>query len=267
MLGSLISAGSSILGGILGANSAKKQREQEYRRQVQFAQNGIQWKAADAEKAGISKLYALGANTTSYQPQSVGGSDYGLSRAGQDIGRAISATQSRGSRAAKLGLEIQQAQLDGLRVDNDIKRAELASKARTAAQPGSPPAYPGFETRPHIPGQGEAATELKYRKSLSPSGHSPESAAGVSPEVDWYRNRYGYTPQIPQDLAESFEQNWSGALTWMLRNNLGPYLGIPSSKPPERKGHYLHFHPLYGWQYKKRPNNRFSLPIAPKVKR
>lgn len=265
MLGALISGGAKLLGGFLGAKSQSKQRAQEYARQKEFAQNGIQWKAADAEKAGISKLYALGANTTSYSPQSVGGTDYGLSSAGQDIGRAISAGQSHSGRAAKIGYEIQQAQLEGIRVDNDIKRTELASRVRRTLQPGTPPASPGFDTRPHIPGQGDSGTKLKYTKSLSPSGHSPEASAGVAPEVDWYRGRYGYTAQIPQSLAESFEQNWLGAMGWQLRNSLGPYLGLPTSEPEPKKGHYLHFHPIHGWQYKKLPNNKYKLPIAPKL--
>ena len=53
MLGALISAGSSILKGVLGKKSAKKQRDIEYERQKEFAQQGIRWKVADAKSAGI----------------------------------------------------------------------------------------------------------------------------------------------------------------------------------------------------------------------
>jgi hypothetical protein len=263
MLGSLIGAGSSIIGGILGRKNAKKQSQREYERQKEFAQHGIRWKAADAEAAGISKLYALGANTTSYSPQSVGGSDYGISQAGQNIGRAIEATQSGSQRQQKMAHQLAQVQLQGLELDNDIKRAKLASATRLAAQPGTPPAHNSFETTPHVPGQGNS-TLVDVRKKIAPAGHSPEASYGVHPEVDWYRTSKGYVPQIPQDLAESMEQNWAASAMWQLRNSLGPYVGLQTSTPPAKKGYYLHFHPIYGYQYKKLPNNRYRMRIPRK---
>lgn len=259
MLGSIIGAGASLLGGFLGRKNQRKDNEREYQRQKEFAQHGIRWKAADAQAAGISKLYALGANTTSYAPQSVGGSDHGISSAGQNIGRAVSATQSGNQRQGKIANDIQRAQLAGLEIDNNIKRTELASRLRTTNQPGNPPAHPSFDTKRHIGGQGDSS--VIYKKSLTPSGHSPEASYGVAPEVDWYRGRHGFTPQIPQDLAESFEQNWLGSGAWQLRNSLGPYLGLDTSKPPARKGHYLHFHPIHGWQYKRKPSNKYPMRI------
>lgn len=264
VLGSLLSAGTSILGSVLGGRSKKKASRREYERQKEFAQHGIRWKAEDAEAAGISKLHALGANTTSYAPQSVGGTDYGISKAGQDIGRAVEATQSTPQRQQKMAGDLAATQLEGLKIDNDIKRAELASRLRTRTQPGTPPAMNSFNTVPHIPGQGNS-TKIDYKKKIAPSGHSPESSYGVSPEVDWYKGRYGVTPQIPQELAESFEgANWMGALSWQLRNSLAPYLGIPSSKPPPKKGYYWHFNPIHGYQLKKNPSNKYKLRIPRK---
>lgn len=259
MLGALIGAGSSILGSVMGSRSQKKAGAREYARQKEFAQNAITWKAQDAEKAGISKLYALGANTASYAPQSVGGTDYGISQAGQSIGRAIEATQSSPQRQQKMAHQLAQTQLTGLELDNDLKRAKLASATRLATQPGTPPAHNSFETVKHVPGQGNSSIELK--KKMAPAGHSAEAEYGVSPEVSWFRGPHGYTPQIPQSLAESLEQNWAGALQWQLRNNLAPYLGLPSSKPPARPGYYLHFNPVQGWQYKKKKSNRYRLKI------
>jgi len=255
MLGALIGAGSSLLGGFL----AGKARKKEYKRQVQFAQNGIQWKAADAEKAGISKYYALGANTASYAPQSVGGDSSGVASAGAELGRAVAATQTQDQRQGGIAHSLAKTQLEGLQIDNDIKRAELASRLRVASQPGTPPPYPGFNPVPHVPGQGNST--LKITKKVAPSGHSPDSSAGVHPEVDWYRGRHGYTPQIPQDLAESFENNWAGSAAWQLRNSLGPYLGLPSSLPPAKKGYFWHFNPIHGYQLKKNPDNHYRLRI------
>ena len=63
-------------------NSAFNSREQDYNRmqqlylndqntklQKEFAQNSIQWRVADAKKAGIHPLYAIGASSSSYTPQ------------------------------------------------------------------------------------------------------------------------------------------------------------------------------------------------------
>lgn len=253
MLGALLGAGTKILGGILGGRSQRKAQEREYQRQKEFAQHGISWRAADAERAGISKLYALGANTTSYSPQSVGGTDYGLSAAGQDISRAVSATQSGNQRIGKIAHAIQTEQLEGLKLDNDLRRTRIASEVRRLNQPGNPPAYPNFDTKPHIPGQGDSRVD--YKKSIAPAGRHPEASYGVAPEVDWYRTKSGYTPQIPQQLAESFEQNWLGAAAWQLRNSLAPYLGLDGSTPPAVRGHYYNFHPIWGYQKKRRPRN------------
>lgn len=42
---------------------------QDYERQKEFAQNAIQWRVADAKKAGLHPLYALSGGGASYSPQ------------------------------------------------------------------------------------------------------------------------------------------------------------------------------------------------------
>lgn len=75
----------------------RKESDTEWHRQAQMAQQGIQWKVADAKAAGIHPLYALGASTHSYQPQAVmsGGS-------WQDVGRSIGARVDQQREAARL---------------------------------------------------------------------------------------------------------------------------------------------------------------------
>ena len=92
MLSALIGAGASLASSLFKTSSdkksAKKAAAQNYAQQKEFAQNSIRWKKEDAERAGIHPLYALGANTNSFAPTSVGtSSDFsGLAQAGQDIG-------------------------------------------------------------------------------------------------------------------------------------------------------------------------------------
>lgn len=151
----LIGGASSILGGALSSLSGNNSQRREYARQKEFAQNQIQWRAADAEKAGIHPLAALGANVTSYTPQSVFGSDFGFSDFGQNLNQFIRSYQSPSERAYErniertnnaLGITNKQLQNDLLRADIDRTRAE-ASRIAVESQPGNPKPLPNLTQR------------------------------------------------------------------------------------------------------------------------
>lgn len=252
MLGALLGAGLSVAGSLFGAKQDRKAAAQasalEYQRQKEFAQTGIRWKAKDAEKAGISKLYALGANTTSYAPSSVGGSNLAgaLGSAGQDIGRAVSAYDSPLQKAGGLATQVAQTQLEGLKIDNEIKRADLASKIMTRNQPGNPPGVNDDTTTPQIPGQGNYIT---LSKKISPS--SPDQAQrsfGVSPEVDMYKTKWGYSPEVPSDLGEAQESQPLAAAQWFMRNKIAPALSDAYKTYPYKapEGMRWRFNPIFG---------------------
>jgi len=265
MLGALIGAGASLL----GVGAAKKAQKQQYelaqqniQLQKDFAQKGIQWRAEDAKAAGISKLYALGANTTSYSPVSVGGSQVpsALSSAGQNIGRAVDATQSQLGRAGHLATEIAATQLEGLKIDNDIKRTELLSKANVRTQPGTPPAYPitNDETVPVMDGQGDA--KIRLQRNLTPAGNEPNRSFGTNPEVDMWRTKFGYAPEVPQELGEAHESQPLAAAQWFLRNKIMPSLSegwkTYPYEPPE--GYYWKFNPMFGEYTLTKEGGRFD---------
>lgn len=98
--GSIVSAGASLVGGLMGKKSGEEQQENNAALQKEFAQNGIRWKVADAKAAGIHPLAALGAQTQSYTPMVIGDpmAD-ALANAGQDIGGAINRQQTNQERA------------------------------------------------------------------------------------------------------------------------------------------------------------------------
>lgn len=255
MLGSLIGAGATIAGGLLNSSTASKNAKQQIQLQKDFAQQGIQWRAADAEKAGISKLYALGANTTSYSPVSVGGNmGDAISTAGQNIGRAVDATASPVSRAGHLATEIASTQLEGLKIDNDIKRANLLSNMATRNQPGMPPALLNSETHPLLPGQGNSA--IKLERKLQPGrDNDPHASVGVSPEIDWYRTRHGFTPEVPSELGEAQESQPLAAWQWFMRNKIAPTLSqaYRTYPYPAPEGQVWQFNPIFG-EYTLRPS-------------
>lgn len=249
MLASLVAAGASLLGGFMGNKSAEKaarqnqkheaaMRQKEYEQQKEFAQSGVQWKVSDAAKAGVHPLYALGANTVSYAPQSVGSTslpaaDYGhLADAGQHIGRAIANTQSGPSQVDAYTKAVQALQLDGLGLDNDIKRADLASKIATTNQSGMPPGIPGVATRWLL--EGQPGGEIDYSRKQSPAEPgAPFQTAGAAPDVMFTRTATGgYAPVMPENVQEAYENDWLGRMQWMFRNRIvpswGQYPNIPT---------------------------------------
>lgn len=251
MLSALIGAGTSILGGILGNKSADKaakraeqQRHREYLQQKEFAQSGIQWKAKDAKKAGIHPLYALGANTVSYSPQSIGdtgGSDFSfLANAGQNIGRAIDATRSTPAKATALATTAAEIQLEGLRLDNDLKRTQLASAMSTVYQTGLPPGLPSSTQRPAVnglPGQGNTpqieGPGIKLEKTISPANASAGNQEYAEiPEVQFTRTPTGWAPAMPQQLSEAYENDWVGGWQWQARNKYLPAMMANDGRNP-----------------------------------
>lgn len=133
-LGPLANIAGSALS-FFGAKDKNKQAEalaaQEYERQKEFAKMGIQWKVADATAAGVHPLFALGASTSSYAPQSIGLENAsahlgkGLADMGQDLSRAATATMSQAQKGAIVAKDA--LVMEGMKLDNDIKRASLAS--------------------------------------------------------------------------------------------------------------------------------------------
>lgn len=132
MLGAILGAAGAI-GSQLLANSAAKSQQNM---QLKFAQKGIQWRVADANKAGVHPLYALGANTTSYSPVSVGTPDLGAM--GQGIGDAIDRVSTGGERAGSAALERLALERAGL--ENDLLRANIARTRVGTVREATPPA-------------------------------------------------------------------------------------------------------------------------------
>lgn len=153
--GSLVSAGSNLLGGILGGNRQDAAADKQAALQKEFAQSGIQWKVKDAEAAGIHPLYALGANTVSYSPVSVGdgGIGKGLSDASQDLGRAAQAGLDHASRDKVATGRVAALQLERAGLENELLRTQIAKER---SQIGPP--LPSLATTAAIPGQ--PATQL-----------------------------------------------------------------------------------------------------------
>lgn len=189
----LVSAGSSMLGGIFGGGKVKRPSATEQIKfllgnstpgkplpRMSYSQalgihdaNMMKARMKGAEEAGIHPLYAIGAASAG-SPVSldVGGgyADTGKQQAmadmGQGLSRAASAWLTRGERemekfSAKLQLENQQLQ-------NDRLRSEIALMG-SAATPGMPPIVGGYPRSGNLP-LGAADSQPRYLPMVNPDG-------------------------------------------------------------------------------------------------
>nr|DAW32782.1 MAG TPA: minor capsid protein [Microviridae sp.] len=225
MLGSIISAGAGLLGGMMSASASKSAARKQVELQREFAQNGIRWKVADAKAAGLHPLAALGAQTTSYQPVSVGDTSMGsaLSEMGQNISRSIDATLTRQERREQerqrqellqrqldmqdmqffAGMEKEKAQIEAIRAQTalDLKRASVLGQP-SGNQPGVP---------------------LRVTPS---TGYS----ADVQPAEQLYQRSDGTVEVLPSEARSQSTQDMSifginvPAVSYMLREKAWPLL-------------------------------------------
>jgi len=231
MIGAAIAAGANLLGGIMGANSAKKAAKQEYAHQKEFAQHGIRWKAEDAREAGISPLFAMGAPAVSYAPVSVGNTNpmSGLAAAGQDISRAVDATSSQSERLDGFTKAAQALQLQRLGLENELLGSQIA-KARQSPQPGLP--SPG--ERYYVDGQpdsGLVKTNPLTREASAPGAGSQE--AGVGADIGYTRTPTGWAVTASKFSKDRTEDDWVGELAHAFRNRVLPSVNAYHNNPPK----------------------------------
>lgn len=191
MLGSLIAAGSSLLGGILGQKSQEKNAQKQYEQQKEFAQSGIQWKVEDAKKAGIHPALALGAQPASYSPVQVGSDlSTGLMAAGQDISRAIDTTRTASSRLTAFDQTVQSLTLQKMGLENELLASQVAKVKQQVGPPmaGSDYLIPG-QTSSGVPLMHDAKLP-QFTTNLRAFGKDIIPHAGFS-DAQSYEDRYG----------------------------------------------------------------------------
>lgn len=234
MLNSLLSIGSNIIGGLFGADKAAADRkaqidlhnqataEADFRRgqdrtwawedrayaegirqkeeqlQREFAQNSIQWKAADARAAGLHPLAAIGAGTSMYSPSASiggggsnaaypappnvqgGGSSMGaaFSAIGQDLSRAMHATRSYSARDEAFKQTVQEMELQNMTLRNDLLASQIARLK--------------VNNNPPMPTDGGMLPEKDFEPttSLMMNGSKINTDRSIS-DANEFTNRYG----------------------------------------------------------------------------
>jgi len=229
MLGSLISAGTSLIGGLFGASSQKKANAKNAALQKEFAQNSIRWKVNDAKEAGIHPLAALGASTAAASPSFKAG-DYGfINQMGQDVGSSINRTLSPAGQSKRYTQMAQSLSLRNQHLQNELLSAQIA-KERAAPAPGLP--SPG--DRYLIPGQPASAPGLVKTSPLKRQASAPENKtqeAGAVSDMGFTRTKYGYMPVMSDDAKKRLEDDTLGMLAWNWRNRIQPFFGFNQNPP------------------------------------
>lgn len=286
MIGGLISGGLNLFGGLLNSqNSAAINQQniamqestnreniaaqeainaqnigfqsgvnqQNLQEQKDFAQHGVQWRAADARAAGISPLAALGANTGSFtnlvapqagalpsavapqaRPSDAFGS--GVARMGQDISRAIAATRSPEEQA--VAIEKTRQDLEAGQLDNDLKRMTLSSGIMRLHSAQIGPGIPSSAPK-DIGNELARAVDQNGNPVFGPS-RGTEGWSWSNPVAkDQYFNRdvveptFGYN--IPKDVGPA-----SPGKSWYMNPFTGRYYQmapfLSSGRTPNRSG-------------------------------
>lgn len=218
--GNIAGAGLEVIGDLWAGSEARKAAreaaQRNYEMQKEFAQNGIQWRVADAKAARLHPLAALGMQPAQASPSFVvEGTNHGatLKNLGQNVSRAARATASPEERIAD------QLRIENMRLQNDLLKQQII--AQQNSQVGPP--MPTGGSSNFIPGQGDSGVMLvkPSERTASASGR-PAQEAGWRPDVSYSRTDTGLVPVIPQGLSESMEDDMVGKLLWRMRNQIMP---------------------------------------------
>lgn len=200
--GALIGAGANVLGGLFG----KKSAERGTSAQMEMAKHGISWRVADAKRAGIHPLAALGLPLTSFVPQRVGGDWIG--KAGQQVGAAVSASLERKERIENRSRELRlaDAEIRNRELHNQILEKDLLGSGQGGSVRLSGPAVLDSSGDGGVPpGQGGIIVVPKQVKSSSVLGIE----TGSVPMEQMVHTDKGYFKLKPtQELSEPLESSW-----------------------------------------------------------
>lgn len=239
-------------GGILGSKllegaSADEQRKADQAAldrnidlQREFAQWGVRWKVADAKAAGIHPLFAMGAQTHSFSPVSVGSSSdpssanmvRSLASLGQDTSRAVHATRTDRERIEANAL------MTGLQIENQSLQNDLLRSQVVRMNQGVGPSLPSNSGMPLLTGQGNSnptaqsyVEEQPLKRTHSQPG-APQQDVGAIPDYGFARTRSGYAVIPSKDVKERIEDQFVPETMWSLRNQIFPFFkGVQAPDP------------------------------------
>lgn len=187
-LGTMIGAGVGVLGGLLSNSMAQGQADKGMAAQREALQNSIQWRVADAKKAGIHPLYALNAPAFNVSPityeDRIGPA---IAEMGQSFGNVARSQMSPEQKAAQF-MEYRVA--SSVADKNDAERDYYSALAAKTHQENLSLINPritanglGIQSEDgQMPtGAGQGLVNVKAAEQLTTKGGKPWSSAGRNP--------------------------------------------------------------------------------------
>lgn len=277
-IGQAAGGAASLFGGNSGGGSWQQlaiMREQA-QLQREFAQNGIQWRVADAKAAGIHPLYALGGSGASYSPSAVsvgtgGGADLGrdLANMGQGLGRAVAAASSKEDRAdAAYQSQMRIMGLERANLENRLLETQIAASqgALMRAQVG-----PGVPTGPSVSASGHGVYSSRPAEVTTTNPARPGNEAGPQQPGGRYIGMHPGGSGGPTVVASlpskdmNFEElSTPGTASWQFWNSIMPFISSearnaarpPNSMLPKGASHWRWTPFGYVAQYPQVPDGR-----------
>lgn len=265
--GALISGASSIAGSFIGSSSQSEANDamlanaaKDRQLQRNFAKKGIRWRVKDAQEAGIHPLYAMGASLPTYSPSGINigakRSGGGLAAAGQDIGRAVAATQTQPER----DLAIARASLENKYLEAQILKLTRESQV-------GPPMANAMDLPGGIPGQGSmpgrhpGVQTLPRQISASAPGE-PGRAAGAASDISYIRGMDGNLYIAPSpDAKELIEDQLVPEMMWNWRNVARPLWNRENMRARAPSTDQFPLPPGQKWQWSTAKQAYIPVPI------
>lgn len=226
----IIGAAGSLLGGLTGQAAQDRQAEanvhmaaKNMAMQREFAQHGIRWKVEDAKKAGLHPLAALGSQTQSFSPVSIGdtGRNAGIdwSRMGQDISRAMLAQKTE-----------QEREESAARVNKDQAIANYYNtEAERRRQPDTPPMP---TTGGNVFNQ-QGQNNVKIRPDQVVAAKQMGLEAGTKPMQSHYVDKDGFVWNLlSQGASEPMESDPSSRARYVFHEGMKWVSGFNKNKKP-----------------------------------
>lgn len=202
--------------------------------QKEALQNSVQWRVADAEKAGIHPGLALGMQpmqiAPSYMPATRSRDHSLMGEMGQNVSRAIQSMQTARERKDALwnAEVINKLSIERASLENDLLRTQIA---RNSADQIGPPA-------PELTMGGMAPSPARVQpRPATPrinSAHDIAREAGNITSYRYARNPSGGLGVVrSSDMQEALEDDFFGNVDWWARHRVAPALS--GLRPPSTR--------------------------------
>jgi hypothetical protein len=194
-LGGLVGAVGDVFGGLMNTSSAQAINSANLAQQMFLARNKVSLTVADAKRAGINPLSALGVSSPGFVGATPTDPGAGVAAAGQDIARALEANKDKASKLDDLSRAEMQSRID----ENDANTAYIRSKTiRALTDPGTGPGVPLPRSDPRFTSNILPAMQRFQTTSgvvAQPSRSYTESSFSALPGISG-------TPGVASDIAE-----------------------------------------------------------------